>query len=307
MRLARYALLPVLMLATLLPARAAIATTVSTINLPSGTWDLTVSVTGKDANNGLGFGMSSPQTFQICPTGEESDCTPGDSHTFTGVAGGEYVFYLDDFQCEAHYLSTDPNSAQIDQSDPTDWTIGWDDAGDCTTRDGDFNDLKASVSAVQSNSVDETSGDYNGTDTLDIATVFGTTDKLASEVIVPPGFSPAHVTDDEHPAGDFPGFCGGRKCDAQVDETVLPDGTSADNPMQIKLSYRGRARRGNAVYAQGDGESSPTLLQFCDSSSVARVGGTPAKCIASIKMKFDKIKIYTINIPNSTDPLCGKH
>ena len=123
---------------------------VSTIQLPAGQRDTAVTVTFRDAANNLEFGLSSPSQYEVCGPTEESPagCVVGDSFTFTDLSG-ELVFYLTDHSCEGPptYLSTDPASAMIDQGDATHWTIGWDDAGDCITRDGDFDDLIVDVAA----------------------------------------------------------------------------------------------------------------------------------------------------------------
>jgi len=117
-----------------------------TIMLPEGNWDVTATVTSKMANNFHEFGLSSPQNVQVCPQGEAADCAAGDSETIQELSG-ELAFYLTDHSCSVTFLSTDENSAQVAQIDSTHWTIGWDDAGNCEGRDGDFNDLVVSVSA----------------------------------------------------------------------------------------------------------------------------------------------------------------
>lgn len=116
------------------------------IVLPAGTWDVTATVNSKDAANLLAFGLSSPQEVQVCPQGEDTDCAPGDTATIPDLSG-ELVFDLTDMTCSVTFLSTDASSALVTQVDDTHWTIGWDDAGDCEFRDGDFDDLIVSVVA----------------------------------------------------------------------------------------------------------------------------------------------------------------
>ncbi|MEO8293158.1 MAG: hypothetical protein ABI635_08465 [Actinomycetota bacterium] len=313
------------------------AATVQHIILPTGVWNATVTVTGKDADNILAFGMRSPQDSQICPTGEGFDCTAGAAKSFTELSG-ELVFYLTDVTCDQTFLSTDtdPASAQIDQVDSTHWTIGWDDAGGpssvdsttCDFRDGDFNDLTATIVADSvtptQGGVDFAAGNYDGVNTLDISTAFGPDDLMRSEIIVPPstgadGYQAGPVTDDEQNASGFPTFCGGL-CDAQVDVSMLPSGSQAGTtndpgtPIKVILYYRGTAVHGDAVYAQGDGQAGSTLLSKCFSSTMASVDGVnAAKCVASDKVTTTgngktkiKIKTVVVLVPSGGDPIIGK-
>jgi hypothetical protein len=296
---------------------------VSTITLPEGTWNATVTVTGRDAGNTLAFGMTSPQNFQICgnpPTA--GGCVPGDVHTFSGLSG-DLVFYLTDQTCGQTFQSTDAFSAKIDQTDSTHWTIGWDDAGNCTDRDGDNNDLTTSVFAWQG-TADSASGFYNGTDTLDISTPFGAKgDSMRSEIIVPPstgldGYQAGQVIDEEKSNKDplYINFCGGM-CDAQVDKSTLPSGSQANTesdpgaPIQVILYYKDNALSGDAVYAQGDAfGATPQLLAKCFGPTVASVNGVdPSKCVASITTSSgkDKIKKVVVLVPSGNDPIIGKH
>ena len=152
MRSVRLITLALLVAAGLLQtAIGASAEPVSTIVLGPGDRDTAVTVTFREAANTLEFGLSSPRQEIACgPTdAAPSGCDVNDSHTFTGVSG-ELVFYLRDHSCNAGegqtFFSNDPDSAAIDQANSTHWTIGWDDGGaDCVNRDGDFNDLIASV------------------------------------------------------------------------------------------------------------------------------------------------------------------
>jgi hypothetical protein len=284
------------------------------ITLPGGTWNVSVVVTGKDAGNTLAFGLDSPQNSEIC-----GDCAPGDADTFSGLSG-ELVFYLNDVTCGESFLSTDDTSAQITQADSTHWTIGWDDGGTtseslCDTRDEDFDDLTASIVAWQpTNTANSASGFYDGVNTLDISTPFGTKDSMRSEVIVPPstgagGYQAGEVTDNEQSAKTpaYITFCGNAQCDAQVDVTVLPAGSQPDAPIQVILYYKDDAINGNAVYAQG-ASPPPFLLANCDSPTVARVNGTPAKCVASITTTSgkNKIKKVVVLVPSGNDPIIGK-
>jgi hypothetical protein len=284
------------------------------ITLPGGTWNVSVVVTGKDAGNTLAFGIDSPQNSEVC-----GNCAPGDADTFSGLSG-ELVFYLTDVTCGQTFLSTDANHALITSSDSTHWTIGWDDAGgpseEGCVQHPDFNDLTTNIVAWQTtNTPDSASGFYDGVNTLDISTPFGTKDSMRSEVIVPPstgagGYQPGTVTDQEKSAKLPPyiTFCGNAQCDAQVDVSVLPDGSQPDAPIKVILYYKDDAINGDAVYAQG-ASPPPFLLAKCDSPTVARVGGVPKKCVASITTSSgkDKIKKVVVLVPSGNDPTIGKH
>jgi hypothetical protein len=289
------------------------AASVQHIILPTGTWGVTVTVTGKDAGNNLAFGMTSPQTDQICPTGEEFDCTPGDSKSFSGLSG-ELVFYLNDVTCGQTFQSTDANSARINQIDSTHWTIGWDDGGGpCGTRDGDFNDLEATVvadSVTPTSTPDFAAGNYDGTNTLDIFTPFGTKDSMRSEIIVPPstgagGYQAGPVTDQERSAKlpAYITFCGKTQCDAQVDVSMLPSGSQPGAPIKVILYFKDDAINGDAVYAQGDDDATSVLLSKCGPLPVS------TKCVASITTSSgkDKIKTVVVLVPSGNDPTIGKH
>jgi uncharacterized repeat protein (TIGR01451 family) len=129
---------------------SAAADPVSTITLPSGNWDVTttVDVVSATTSDSLEYGISSPISSKVCPTGTATTCAGGESDTFPTLSG-ELVFYLTDLTCSQTFSSTDGTHARIDQTDPTHWTIGWDDAGGgtCDSPDGDFDDITTSVVA----------------------------------------------------------------------------------------------------------------------------------------------------------------
>ncbi len=174
--------------------------------------------------------------------------------------------------------------------------------------------------ATVSGQADYAAGFYDGVNQLDIQTVFGPKgDSMRSEIIVPPPcvasatcdpYKAGPVTDQEKSAKDpaYITFCGNAQCDAQVDVSLLPSGSQPDSPIQVILYYKDDALKGDAVYAQGDGDTTSFLLANCDSSTVARVGGSPAKCVASITTTKgnDKIKTIVVLVPSGADPTIGK-
>ncbi len=301
------------------------ATSVQNITLPAGVWNVTVTVTGKSAGHTLAFGMTSPQLTEICGD-SELGCVPGDAHTFSPGLSGDLVFYLTDKTCSPNqtFQSTQANSARINQIDSTHWTIGWDDAGNCVGgRDHDFNDLEASVVAFKSGTTtDSAEGFYNGTAVIIGPTTFGTGDSMASEIVLPDstgsnGYKPGQVVDQEKSAKDpaYITFCGNAQCDAQVDVSTLPggsqSGTTGDpgDPIQVILYYKDNALTGDAVYAQGDDDTTPVLLQNCFGPMIASVHGTDSsKCVASITTSKgkDKIKTVVVLVPSGNDPIIGK-
>jgi uncharacterized repeat protein (TIGR01451 family) len=139
------------------------ATPVDTVSLPpGGPWAVTATVLQKNAANQLEFGLwtppavEGPGTFDPTCGGVETDCAPGDTHTYTGQSG-DLTFYLIDHttNCDqAVFFSGDASSSHIDAVDgnPVHWTIRWDDGGSLDSgdppsclRDGDFDDLVVDI------------------------------------------------------------------------------------------------------------------------------------------------------------------
>lgn len=310
MKIVRPLIQSFIVMAVMLQIPTASAETVSAITLPSGTWDVTATVTGNDAGNGLGFGfVFGESSTPVCPTGEEADCEVGDSRTVDGLSSGDLTFYLEDFSCEQTFFSDDPNHAVIDQTSSTRWVISWDDAGDCEFSDGDFNDLQTEIVAqapFSSGGVDNASAPYTGNEAVTIQTSFGANDTFRSAITVPAGFEPGSIIDTEKPAAQFPNFCGGLICDAQVDVSSLPAGSHPNSPIKLYMYYKGTDRKGNKVYGQGDADNTSHRLLFCDSAGVARVAGDPAKCIVSFSSAH-RVKRVIVNVPSGADPIFGKH
>ncbi|MDP9328302.1 MAG: hypothetical protein M3P10_08845 [Actinomycetota bacterium] len=326
MKLARSIGLCFFVIAALLQVPTGASATVPNITLPAGDWNVTVTVTGKSAGHTLAFGMTSPQPTEIC--GDAAlGCVPGDALTFSDPGlSGDLVFYLTDKTCSPNqtFQSTQADSARINQIDSTHWTIGWDDAGDCVgVRDHDFNDLEASVVAFKSGTTtDSAEGFYNGTAVIIGPTTFGKGDSMASEIVLPDstgsgGYKPGQVVDQEKSAKDpaYITFCGNAQCDAQVDVSTLPggsqSGTTGDpgDPIQVILYYKDNALSGDAVYAQGDDDSTPQLLAKCFSPTMASVNGVDsAKCVKSITTTSgkDKVKKVVVLVPSGNDPIIGK-
>ncbi len=123
------------------------ASAVSTITLPGGNWDVTTTVSSKSAGHDLAYGISSPTSSQVCPTGAATTCAGGESDTFSALSG-DLVFFMTDLTCSQTFQSTNAAHASIDKTDATHWQISWDDAGaPCGSPDGDLNDLVTSVEA----------------------------------------------------------------------------------------------------------------------------------------------------------------
>ena len=90
---------------------------------------------------------------------------------------------------------------------------------------------------------------------------------------------------------------------------MLATGSQPDTPIQVILYFKDDAFNGNAVYAQGDSQTSSNLLANCDTPSVARVGGVPSKCVSSItiiKVGPDKTKKVVVNVDSGSDPTISK-
>jgi hypothetical protein len=284
-----------------------------TIELPAGTWDVTATVTSKDAGNLLAFGMTSPAEGQVCPQGEASDCAPGDMRTFEGLEG-ELEFYLQDITCEASFSSTDPSSAEITQVDERNWTIGWDDAGPFVVegcdRDEDFDDLVVSVIA-HGPPTDHAQTFYDGTQEVTLATARDTAGGFYSKLIIPPGLQAGVVTIDEYPADQpIPGFptinpatyCGGGPCDGQFQVTVLPGGqTPPDSPIKVFWFYT-KGTGGNRLYVKGDNESIASEVRDCRTTGIA----FPAKCRNSITRLPNKDRQFEMLWRDGGDPVGAK-
>lgn len=284
-----------------------------TIELPAGTWDVTATVTSKDAANLLEFGLSSPQSVEVCPQGAATDCQVGDSETISGLSG-ELVFYLTDHSCSfeipATFFSTDENSAVVTQIDDRNWTIGWDDAGDCEFRDGDFNDLVVSVIA-HGPPTDHAQTFYDGTQQVTLETARDTAGGFYSKLIIPPGLQAGIVTIDEYPADQpIPGFpsinpatyCGGGPCDAQFQVTVLPGGqTPANAPIKVFWLYTD-GTGGNRLYVKGDNESTASEVRDCRTTGIA----FPPKCRNSIIRLANKDRQYEMLWRDGGDPVGAK-
>jgi hypothetical protein len=170
------------------------------------------------------------------------------------------------------------------------------------------------------NTQDFAAGFYDGVNPLTIQTVFGQGDSMRSEIDVPSpsGTDPYQagpVTDQERSAKnpEYIHFCGNAQCDAQVDVSSLPSGSQPDAPIKVILFFKDNALTGDAVYAQGDAVgATPQLLATCDTVNgvkVARVNGTPAKCVASITTSKgkDKVKTVVVLVSSGNDPTIGKH
>jgi hypothetical protein len=161
------------------------------------------------------------------------------------------------------------------------------------------------------NTADHASGFYDG-NPLKLSTVFGPGDLMRTTVFIPAPsgpnpYQPGPVVDNEVPPSEFPNFCGPAPCDAQIAVlNPIPSGSQPDAPIQLQLIYRGTAKPGNRVYGQGDDDSSSHLLPNCDSPSVARVNGEPAKCVASIVLLNGDKKVVTVNIADGGDPAAAK-
>jgi hypothetical protein len=278
-----------------------------TVVLPAGTWDVTATVTSKDAAHNHEFGLYRPPTEgKVCPPGA-GGCAPGDARTFEGLSG-ELVFYLRDIDCDATFFSTDHSSALV-TGGGTNWTIGWDDAGNCSSRDGDRNDLVVSVIAHGA-PTDHDQAFYDGTQEVTLATARDTAEGFYSKLVIPPGLEgPTVVSIDEYPAsGPVPGvptpatFCGGRPCDAQIQITVLPEGeTSATNPIQVFWFYT-KGTGGNLLYVKGDNELAASLVKDCVTAGVAN----PPKCRSSITQLPNKTRQYLMLWRDGGDPAGAK-
>jgi hypothetical protein len=165
---------------------------------------------------------------------------------------------------------------------------------------------------------DFAAGFYDGVNQLTIETVYGSKDRMKSRIVVPApsGNTPYQagpVVDQEYSAKDplYINYCAGTMCDAQVDISTLPMGSQPDDPIGLFLIYKDDAVPGNDVFARGDADSNPNahLLTNCDTPHVARVGGVPTKCVASIstiRVGGEKMKQVIINIPAGNDPGGGK-
>jgi hypothetical protein len=229
MRSARFIALSVFVVGAVLQTSAgASAEQVSTIDVGTGEHDAAVTVTFREAANPLEFGLSSPYQEKACgPSLTDADgCGPGDSYTFFGLSG-ELVFYLTDHACSepVTFLSTDSQSALIDQSNSTHWTIAWDDAGNCVTRDGDKNDLVVSVVSQAILTV-ENPGTGSGTVSLDF-------NEETTTCELGPGGSCTHTFDDvtvvtlsavADSGSTFFGWVGGDDCSGTGTCTVTMDG-----------------------------------------------------------------------------------
>jgi uncharacterized repeat protein (TIGR01451 family) len=177
---------------------------------------------------------------------------------------------------------------------------------------GENNTAVETTTVTPANTADHASGFYDGVNPLKLSTAFGPGDLMKTTVTIPGPNGPTPyeagpVVDTESPASEFPSFCGPKPCDAQVAVLdPIPSGSQPDAPIRLQLIYRGTAKPGNLVYGQGDNDSSSHLLPNCDSPSVARVNGAPAKCVASIVFLNGDKKVVTVNIADGGDPAAAK-
>jgi hypothetical protein len=286
---------------------------VSTITLPSGTWNATVTVTGKDAGNTLAFGMQSPQSFQICgnpPTA--GGCAPGDTSTSSGLSG-ELVFYMTDQTCGQTFQSTDINHAHIDQSDSTHWTIGWDDSGSPSEtgcfQDPDFNDLTTSVVASPT-TFDSASGFCTGatTCTISTGTVATKDDPTVSMITIPADATaePQTITMTEGPSTGT--FCGGTTCQGQVltftsNPPITFDGVNDfTHPAVVTMIFDKSVKQGSQVYVDKLDGFGPKLVKNCTTPGTA----IPHPCVSAKNITLPNGDREFIILFTEGDPIIGK-
>jgi uncharacterized repeat protein (TIGR01451 family) len=185
---------------------------------------------------------------------------------------------------------------------------------DADDPDSEDNTSTETTTVTSATTADRASGFYDGAHPLTLSTVFGAGDLVKSTLVIPKPsgrnpFRAGPVVEQEFPAtaSQFVTFCGGQKCDAQVAvANPVPTGSQPDKPIVLVLTYGGTAKPGNNVYGRGDDDPSSHLLPPCDSPGVARVGGVPAKCVASITIVNGDKKVVTINIADGGDPAAAK-
>jgi hypothetical protein len=128
-----------------LVALAAPSAASAQVTLPgSNSWDVTTTVTNKDAAHTLAYGLSSPSQQTVC-----SNCVGGETLDLGTFAGGsELTTFMQDLSCGQTFLSGDPTHALVTQPSALEWRIGWDDSGSpCGITDRDFNDLVVTIDA----------------------------------------------------------------------------------------------------------------------------------------------------------------
>jgi len=139
------------LIALIVTAGALLAPTAASasITLPGhNSWNVATSVDSKNGFNTVAYGLDSPQQRTVC-----ASCTGGEQATMGAFNGGtDLVAFLTDVTCEpARTFLTTGTHAQVSQTGPLTWRIGWDDGGGggpfCPFADADFDDLVTTISA----------------------------------------------------------------------------------------------------------------------------------------------------------------
>ena len=155
--------------------------------------------------------------------------------------------------------------------------------GDQPDPDTTYNTATQSTTVTgsgESGAKDHAEGFFDNINTLTIATTRDQTGKFYSSLTIhpDPGLHPAIVIINEVPPSDHPTLCGGKLCDAQVQESVLPVGqAAANNAMEIHWFYVKDTKQGSTIWVKGDNETFGTIVKNCITKGIAN----PPKCVNS--------------------------
>jgi uncharacterized repeat protein (TIGR01451 family) len=172
----------------------------------------------------------------------------------------------------------------------------------------DNNDATESTTVKGSNSgfsKDQAKGFFDGTNTLTIATTRDPQGRFYSSLTIPgnSGLAAGVVKIDEFPPSQYPTLCGGKGCDAQVQLTGVPLGTTPNNnAIKVHLFYVKDAKQGSTIYVQGDNETFGTALQNC----IVRGIANPPKCVNSRTVLRNGDRNIFLLWTNGGDPWTGK-
>jgi hypothetical protein len=200
-----------------------------------------------------------------------------------------------------------PNNAGSSDTTMTDTATVTGEQADPDTDNNSDTESTTVLGTTSTESRDHAAGFFDNQTTLTITTTRDTTSRFYSSLVIhpDPGLEPGPVTIDEFPGTSPPynTFCAGKPCDAQVQVTFLPQGTTAtDNAIEVHLIYVKDKKQGSTIWVKGDGETAGSAVENCLVQGIA----DPPKCVNHRKILKNGDRDIMLLWTNGGDPWAAK-